>query len=105
MASRIDMFLIFEHLSDVVKDAHITVGYKSDHSLISISLEVHTVIRGPGVWKMNDTLLANNAVVEELCNVINHIKHKFAESTPEDQWHEIKIASTNCLKEQSKMLA
>lgn len=55
--SRLDYFLISQHLGAVVHKCEIEPGYKSDHSLVTISIEQNNIKQGPGFWKFNCSLL------------------------------------------------
>ena len=50
---RLDFFLISSSLSAELLEADILLGYKTDHSLITLSLGNNTNPRGPGFWKLN----------------------------------------------------
>ena len=51
----------------------ISFGYKTDHSLIFLSLLKSVIKRGPGFWKLNTSLLANSEDVEIIRNKINAV--------------------------------
>ena len=72
-ASRIDFFLISEHLGSKVKTIDINVGFRTDHSLIELSIDLHENSRGPGVWKLNNLILNEDEYVELIKNCIGTI--------------------------------
>ena len=51
--------------------SNIKVGYRTDHSMISIVVGFANKARGPGIFKLNNTLLLDN---EYQKNIINNIK-------------------------------
>ena len=55
--SRIDYFLISPNMVNTTKESEILPCVHSDHSAILLTIETHEGKRGPGVWKLNDTLL------------------------------------------------
>ena len=55
--ARLDYFLISETLLDVYEDSTIKYSYKSDHSPVNLKLNISKHKRGPGVWKLNNSLL------------------------------------------------
>jgi len=60
--------LISDKLHDLVSNVDILPSIKSDHSAIFLELEeIKENSRGPGYWKLNTALLAN----EEYKNMIN----------------------------------
>ena len=66
---RLDYWLISDKLLDFVTKVDILPSIKSDHSAIFLELEeINDNGRGPGYWKMNTSLLAN----EEYKNMINN---------------------------------
>ena len=65
---RLDCWLITDKLQDLVTNVDILPSIKSDHSAVFQELEeIKENNRGPGYWKMNTTLLAN----EEYKKMIN----------------------------------
>ena len=58
---RLDYWLISDKLHDLVTDVDILPSIKSDHSAVFLDLEeIKENNRGPGYWKLNTTLLAND---------------------------------------------
>ena len=53
---RLDFFLVSQSLTCNVTNADILAGFKTDHSLITIKLALHSNPRGPGFWKLNTSL-------------------------------------------------
>ena len=62
---RLDCFLISQSLSCNVTNSEILTGFKTDHSLITIKLALHSNPRGPGFWKLNTSRLEEDG----------HVKH------------------------------
>ena len=65
---RLDFFLISEKLADLVASCKIFHVPETDHSAISLHLQakVKQQNRGPGFWKFNNSLLRDEAYVNEL---------------------------------------
>ena len=57
MQRRLDFFLISQGLSSNITEADIFPGYRTDHSLIVISVSLNENPRGPGYWKLNISFL------------------------------------------------
>ena len=55
--ARLDYFLISETLLDIYEDSTIKYSYKSDNSPVNLKLNISKHKRGPGVWKLNNSLL------------------------------------------------
>ena len=59
--SRLDYFIASKHLYHNLKHIDILPGYRTDHSAITmtINLDNKEEKRGPGLWKFNSNLLTN----------------------------------------------
>ena len=65
-ASRIDFALTSVGLCSQVYDIFYLNGVQTDHSAVYISLEIESVRRGPGFWKLNTSLLADPVFVHDV---------------------------------------
>ena len=63
-ASRIDYFLVNQGVSPKIKNMEISWTNRTDHSLVTMSVEDNTLKRGPGIWKLNNTLLKDDNFCE-----------------------------------------
>ena len=59
-ASRVDLCLVSRYISNKVSSCNVEVSHLSDHSPVVLQLLKSTVKRGPGMWKLNDSLLGKN---------------------------------------------
>ena len=57
---RLDLFLASQSILGISTHTDITPGFKTDHSLIALSLALHSNPRKNGFWKLNTSLLADN---------------------------------------------
>ena len=62
---RLDFFLVSQSLTCNVTNSDILAGFKTDHSLITIKLSLHSNRRGPGFWKLNTSLLEEDGYVNK----------------------------------------
>ena len=72
---RLDMFFVSDHLVTNGASSSVRAGYRSDHSIVVLQIEVLQKRRGPGLWKFNDSLLNDkdyDDVIKQL--IINVIK-------------------------------
>ena len=77
--SRLDYFLISDCLKTKVIDVNISPGYRSDHSLVTVSLKnIHILDKPKGYWKFNNSLLYDKKYVEIVKKVIIEIKKQYA---------------------------
>ena len=61
--SRLDMWLISSNLLNILSKTIIEPGFRTDHSMIKLSLKMMNFKRGRGVWKFNNTLLHDTTYV------------------------------------------
>ena len=76
--ARLDYFLISENLFSDIDDVNILPGYRTDPSLILLSLKFNKFSRGRSFWKFNNSLLRDRTYVTEIKNVINRVKEQYA---------------------------
>ena len=76
-------------MSTVVK-AEIKNSVKSDHSVVLIDLKINEIIRGPGVFNLNNSLLLDGAYKEKIKKAIRDIKELKSEANPAVLWSLIK---------------
>lgn len=76
--SRIDYFLISKGLNDShrVIRADISPGICSDHSIVSLDIELASSKRGPGLWKFDLALLDNSEIVRLITEEIVRAKER-----------------------------
>ena len=58
---RLNNYLISESLLKYVKSTNIKPGYKTDHCLVDLTIDNMSMERGPGIFKMNSSILLDNA--------------------------------------------
>ena len=68
---RLDYFLTSFSVMNMSENATITPGFRTDHSLISLKLQLHDQKRGPGFWKLNTSLLVDKDYVDRIKGVID----------------------------------
>ena len=92
-AFRIDFFLVSAAVSNNTSNVQITSSLKSDHSLISLSVQDNTLIRGPGVWKFNDQLLKDPDFITSMTEHIEMVIHQVGNTNlcPITIWEHIKM--------------
>ena len=55
--SRLDFFLVSSDILAITDKSEIKPGYRSDHSIINLTLEISSQTKGKGFWKLNTSLL------------------------------------------------
>ena len=106
---RLDFFLVSQSLMSNIKRADISFGFKTDHSLISVSLATHSNQRGPGYWKLNTSLLSDNDYVNKIRMTVKNVNGEYsydASVNPALNWEMIKLKireqSIQCAKKKKK---
>ena len=75
---RLDYFLVSHSLSSDVKNASINPGYRSDHSIVNLSLKKIEFKRDRTYWKFNNSLLTDKEYVSKIKGVIKEVKEQYA---------------------------
>ena len=70
---RLDFLLVSQGLMCNVTQATISVGYKTDHSLITIKVTLHSNQRGPGFCKLNSSFLSDIDYVNQIQRAIQEV--------------------------------
>ena len=77
---RLDFFLISQTLINYSSNESILPGYRSDHSIISLTLQFSKIPRTKTFWKFNSSLLSNPNFIKEIKNVFSNVKKQYAAS-------------------------
>ena len=76
--SRLDFFLISSILSPLVKKTDIIPGYRSDHSLITLTLQFGEEGKRSQFWKFNTSLLSDKTYLDEINKTIIEVISEYA---------------------------
>ena len=87
---RLDYFLISENLVNAIKSAKIKAGYKSDHSIIDICFDFIKIEKGPGYFKLNNSLLLDTNYQTSIKNNISETVEINKNANPNTLWELIK---------------
>ena len=68
--TRLDYFLVPLATLHSVISCQIIPGFLSDHCFVELELQIQNVIRGPGLWKLNNSLLTDQDYVSEINSII-----------------------------------
>lgn len=78
-ASRLDYWLISEHLMNDLNNCDILPGLHSDHSIIQAQFGNNELKRGKGIWKFNTSLLYDSNYVSKVKNIISECKSEYSD--------------------------
>lgn len=94
-ASRIDFFLVHRNILSKILTTDIRpvlIKY-TDHQAVSLVLNINHVIRGPGYWKLNNSLLNDENYQKSIINILNKYNNlkKDEKMTSRRKWDLCKI--------------
>ena len=102
--SRIDYAVVSHGLSQMIHDTYYLNGLRSDHSAF-LGVEVVSVDRGPGYWKMNTSLLKDTQYVAKINSLLSDLEISLNHKEPVEKWeiikHEVRKASQAYAKTKS----
>ena len=108
-ASRIDYFCISADIENKVHSCDIRPAQisKTSHLAVSLKLKMNEENRGPGVWKINNSLLKDKDYKSLIINTINNSKlsASHANSSPHMTWEKIKLDVREATQSYSKQKA
>ena len=84
--SRLDYFLVSNSLVNTVCDCTIIPGFKSDHSIVTISMQFTNEQRGPGYFKINNSILLQSEYQKQIKKTINETVTNNVDANPNVLW-------------------
>ena len=107
LARRLDRFLISKLLQARVRKCEILPSLLSDHSPISITINMGDGVfkKGTNYWKFNKLLLKDNVYVMGIRKMVAEKKVEYAEMNNQIKWELIKFEIRKFTMEYSKKLA
>jgi hypothetical protein len=76
--ARLDFFLISSTLFTDLDSTYILPGYRTDHSMVVLNLEMGKFKKGTSYWKFNNSLLKDLTFVQQTKELIKDIKLRYA---------------------------
>ena len=76
--SRIDYFLVSQSILNKTASCEILPAYRSDHSRVSLRLNLTSQPRGRGLWKFNCSLLKDLTYLNIVKETIRNVVHEYA---------------------------
>ena len=76
--SRLDFFLVSDSFISFIKDADIPIGYRTDHSMITLKLQISNETKFRNFWKFNSSLLKDLDFAKKINDVISSVKSQYA---------------------------
>ena len=90
---RLDYWLISQNLidQDDITSCDIRPAILTDHQAISLKFGRVEIKRGPGYWKLNNSLLDNTDYQRSIINIIKQTQANETDLSPELLWELIKV--------------
>ena len=91
---RLDFFLISSSLCTNTLETDILPGYKTDHSLITLSISTKSNPRGASFWKLNTSLLSDLDYVKSIKKTVQKVSKQYESDNEVDEvllWEMIKM--------------
>ena len=60
-----------------VTHTDILAGFKTDHSMVTIQMALHTNPRRPGFWKLNTSFLSGSEYINQIKTTIEGVKDEY----------------------------
>ena len=89
--SRLDYFLVSADIMALTSRADIKPGYRSDHSIITLQLNISNDSRGKGFWKFNTSLLHDPNYLDLIKQIIKENIDRYSNGTQDPDNHEIEF--------------
>lgn len=87
---RLDYFLISENISKMISLSKIKHGYKSDHSIVIICVDFLNFPKGPGYFKVNNSLILHTEYQTLIRKSRSDTANINADANPNILWEVIK---------------
>ena len=85
------LLLISDNLLYYVKISQIKPGYKTDHSIITFTIDNLKAERGPGYFKLNNSLLLENEYQTKIKECIQETLNFNKDANPNTLWEIQKV--------------
>ena len=87
---RLDYFLISKNIANTVVSCEHNFSYKSDHSIVKLTIDTNSYERGPGYFKLNNSLILDNEYQQTIKESIKEIATMNKDANPNTLWEIIK---------------
>ena len=75
---RLDMFFVSPHLINLISNVAIIPGYRTDHSMVTLTVTLAEIKRGPGLWKLNESVLRDSEYIDLINTCIKNTVYDYA---------------------------
>ena len=103
--TRLDRFYVSDNLLSVIAMASIIPGLCTDHSAVIFQLKSNPSNSGPGLWKLNTSLLKDIQFVQAINDTIDEVGGMDEFLDKRSQWDFLKYKVKECAIRESKIRA
>ena len=103
--TRLDRFYISDNLLSITKKSSKIPGLCSDHSGVIFQIKSNASSTGPGLWKLNTSLLKDLQFVNSLNGTIDEVKGMTDFTDKRSHWDYLKYKVKECAIRESKIRA
>ena len=100
--SRLDMFFVGREQWAFIDTCKLLPGFRTDHSLLLMNISVNEEKKGPGTWKLNNTLLNDEQYNESMRESIQKVIKDYATHPVDMKWELIKDDAIQASREYAK---
>ena len=105
-ASRIDFAFVTMGIVNAITYIEYSPGYKTDHSLLTLKIQINDNLHGPGYRKFNNKMLYDKAFVDQCNLIIERCYSKYIDApNPAEKWELCKNELIRMAKALSKINA
>ena len=91
--SRLDYWLMPESDLQLIEKVQIVPGFRTDHSIVKLSVNLDYYKRGPGTWKLNNSLLKDRDYVEGINKLLDMELESMKDYDPKRKWELLKLST------------
>ena len=74
----------------LVQSCEIEYASFSDHCLVMVEIAFNDQLRGPSLWKCNNSYLSDPEFIQEVNTTLDYVNFRYADLNPVNKWEIIK---------------
>lgn len=103
-ASRLDYFLVSNHISELVSSCKVTSLVHSDHAMISMVVQTSKIKRGPGLWRFDAHLVQDDHFNRKMSAFLQNWQPPTELHDPASVWEWMKYEIKNFVSDYTKRI-
>ena len=94
-ARRLDYIFCNQNAMSTLIGAHHKLIEVSDHKGVVVELQTHRFVRGPPLWKFNNSLLSDTTFIDKINEKLDHFLEENNNRDPQTKWELLKFEIKN----------